>query len=101
MIKRKYRTYDEAMIEHYKKHPQELKGYVSAALEEYQNDGNEKAFLSALYLAAQVKGGFSKLSQKTGLSRENLYRALSLKGDPRLSTLMQVMGTLGLSLRVA
>lgn len=100
MIKRKYRTYDDAMIEHYKKHPEELKGYVTVALEEYQKDGDEKAFLSALSLATQVKGGFGKLSKTTGLSRANLYRALSLKGDPRLSTLMQVMGTLGMTLKV-
>ena len=100
MIKRKFRTYDEAMIEHYKQHPDELKGYISVALSEYQKDGDEKAFLSALSIATLVHGGFSKVSKATGLNRENLYRALSDHGDPRLSTLMQVLGTLGLSLKV-
>ncbi len=100
MSKRKFRTYDDAMIEHYKQHPDELKEYVGVALEEYQKDGDEKAFLSALALAAKAKGGFSQLSKGTGLSRESLYKALSVKGDPRLSTVMQVMDTLGMALCV-
>ena len=100
MTKRKYRTFDEVQIEHYKKHPGELKSYVAVALEEYQKDGDEKAFLAALSVAARVHGGFSRLSKETGLNRENLYRALSKRADPRLSTIMQVLATLGLSLKV-
>ena len=100
MNKKKLRTFDEAQIEHYKKHPKELKVYIGVALEEYQKDGNEKAFLSALSMATRVHGGFSKLAKATGLNRENLYRALSERSDPRLSTIMQVLNNLGLSLTV-
>ena len=100
MRKNKFRTFDEAQLEHYRKHPRELKTYIGIALEEYQKDGDEKAFLSALSLAARVHGGFSKLSKETGLNRENLYRALSKRSDPRLSTIMQVLGVLGLSLKI-
>jgi probable addiction module antidote protein len=100
MSKRKFRTFEEAQIEHYKKHPEELKSYVRVALEEYQKDGEEEAFLSALAVAARVHGGFSKLSKETGLNRENLYRALSERSDPRLSTVMQVLTTLGFSLQL-
>lgn len=101
MNKRKFRTFDEAQIEHYKKHPQELKSYVQVALEEYQKDGDEKAFLAALSIAARVRGGFTKLAKETGLNRENLYRALSEHADPRFSTIMQVLNTLKLSLKIA
>ena len=100
MNKKKCRTFDAAQLEHYKKHPQELKSYVAVALEEYQKDGDEKAFLTALSLATRVHGGFNKLSKATGLNRENLYRALSHRSDPRLSTLMRVLSTLGLSLTI-
>jgi probable addiction module antidote protein len=100
MNKRKLRTFDAVQIEHYRKNPGELKGYVAVALEEYQKDGDEKAFLAALSVAAKVHGGFSKLSKATGLNRENLYRALSERSDPRLSTVMQVLSTLGLSLHI-
>ena len=101
MNKRKFRTFDEAQIEHYRKHPTELKSYIRIALEEYQKDGDEKAFLAALSVATRVHGGFSKLSKATGLNRENLYRALSERSDPRLSTVMQVLNTLGFSLKIS
>ncbi len=101
MNKRKLRTFDAIQIEHYKKHPHELKSYITIALEEYQKDGDEKAFLAALSVATQVNGGFTRLSKRTGLNRENLYRALSERSDPRLSTVMQVLSTLGFSLKIA
>ncbi len=101
MSKRKFRTFDQVQLEHYKKHPRELKSYIQVALAEYQKDGNEKAFLSALSVATKVYGGFSKLSRETGLNRENLYRALSDQSDPKFSTIIQVLNTLKLSLKIA
>ena len=101
MNKRKFRTFDEVQIERYKKRPRELKSYIQVALDEYQKDGDEKAFLSALSMAARVYGGFSKLSRETGLNRENLYRALSDHSDPKFSTIVQVLNTLKLSLKIA
>jgi len=100
MHTRKYRTAEEVHLEYYKKHPKEIKGYLAVALEEYQKDGDEKAFLYALSFAAKVHGGFTKLSKKTGLNRENLYRALSKRSDPRLSTVRRVMSALGFSLTI-
>ena len=100
MNKRKYRTWEEIKLEHYKKNPKDIKGYLAVALEEYQKDGDEKAFLSALSFATKVHGGFSKLSQETGLNRENLYRSLSKHSNPRLSTIMQVLSALGFSLTI-
>ena len=101
MRKNKNVNYDEVMIQHYSKHPAELKGYLEVALEEYQKDGDEKAFLSALSLAAKAKGGFSRLSKNTGLNRESLYKSLSKKRDPRWSTIMHVVSSLGYSLKFA
>lgn len=43
----------------------------------------------------------SKIAQRTGLSREALYRALSDKGDPRLSTLFGVLKALNIRLAIA
>lgn len=100
MSKDMSKNWDEVQLEYYKKHPKELKGYLAVALEEYQKDGDEKAFLSALSLAAKVRGGFSKLAKGSGLNRENLYRALSRRSDPRLSTIMQVLSALGFSLTI-
>lgn len=99
MIKRKYRTWDEVQLEHFSKYPKELKGYLAISLAEYEKDGDEKAFLSALSIAARVRG-FSAVSRSTGLNRENLYRALSKSANPRLSTVMQVLSALGFTLTI-
>lgn len=101
MSKNRYKTFEEAQVEHYKKHPKELKGYLKTALQEYQKDGDEKAFLSALSVATKVHGGFAKLAKESGLNRENLYRALSKRSDPRFSTIMLVLENLGFSLKIS
>jgi len=101
MSKRKYRTLEETEIEYFKKHPREIKDYLEVALEEFQEDGNEEAFLSSLAVVAKAHGGFMKLANTTGLNREHLYRALSAKGDPKFSTVVEVLNSLGLSLKVA
>lgn len=101
MNRRKFRTLDEVEIEYFTKHPKEIKQYLEVALEEYQKDGDERAFMASLAVIAKVKGGFTKLSRDTSLNREHLYRALSSSGDPKFSTVMNVLNCLGLSLRVA
>ncbi len=100
MNRRKLRTFDNFEIEYFKKHSSELKKYIEVALAEYQKDGDEKAFLASLSVAARVHGGFTRLAKETGLNRENLYRALSDRSDPRFSTIMQVLSKLGYSLKI-
>jgi probable addiction module antidote protein len=41
----------------------------------------------------------SEIARSTGLSRESLYRALSERGNPSLSTVLRVTKALGLRLR--
>ena len=101
MNKRKFRTLEEVEVEYFRKHPKEIKQYLEIALEEYQKDNNEKAFLSSLAVITKAKSGFTKLSKKTGLNREHLYKALSKNGDPKFSTIMQTMHFLGLNLRIS
>jgi len=101
MNKRKFRTISEIELEHYAKHPKELKDYLEVALEEYQKDGNERAFFSSLAVITKINGGFTKISQATGLNREHLYRALSPKGNPKFSTVVQILHSLGISLKIA
>ncbi len=101
MNKKKYRTLNEIEEEYFTMHPKEIKQYLEVALEEYQKDGDEKAFLSSLAVVTKVKGGFTKLSKEAGLNREHLYRALSKDGDPKFSTVIQILNSLGLNLKVA
>ena len=44
--------------------------------------------------------GMTLVAREAGLSRESLYRTLSADGNPELSTLLRVLGVLGLRLSV-
>ncbi|MEG7493558.1 addiction module antidote protein, partial [Enterobacter hormaechei] len=44
--------------------------------------------------------GMSTIHQQTGLSREQLYRSFSDKGNPTLKTTLAVMKALGLGLTI-
>jgi probable addiction module antidote protein len=95
-----YKTHDEFMLENFRKHPEEIEIYLKVALEEYEADGNVEAFLLALRTVAETKGGISTLAQKSKLNRQNLYRTLSAKGNPRFSTVEEILKALGFGLSV-
>jgi probable addiction module antidote protein len=42
----------------------------------------------------------SGIARDTGLGRESLYKALSAEGNPEFGTVLKVMHSLGLKLRV-
>jgi probable addiction module antidote protein len=56
--------------------------------------------LIALRRVAEARGGIAKVAKAAGIERESLYRALSARGNPRLSTLVAVTKALGLKLTV-
>lgn len=72
-----------------------IREYLAAACEE----GNPDAIAHALGVIARARG-MSDLSQKTGLTRQALYKALSGEGNPAFATVTKVAGALGLRLSV-
>ncbi len=75
--------------------PVEAAAYLNAALE----DGTQDVFLMALRDVANARG-FARLARETSLNRENMYRILSKKGNPQLSSLKTMLDALGLKLAV-
>jgi probable addiction module antidote protein len=94
---RKMRKFKDALIESLKD-PVEAEAYLAVALEEYENDQDTEAFLLALRDVAEAQGGISKLAERTNLNRQNLYRALSKTGSPKLPTILTILHGLGFSL---
>lgn len=74
----------------------EIAMYIETMLE----DGDARAVPIALRSVVDALGGMSALADRTGLSRETLYRTLSEKGNPRLDTLAAVLAAFGLRLSV-
>ena len=60
--------------------------------------GDATYIAHALGIIAKAKG-MTSVARDAGVTREALYKALSEKGDPRLSTLLGVAKALGLKLK--
>ncbi len=71
--------------------------YLKAALEDTDEP---KVLLIALRQIAAARGGIAKVAKAAGVERESLYRALSPRGNPRLSTLIAITRAVGLKLTV-
>ena len=68
--------------------------YLDAAFE----SGDTSRIAEALGDVARARG-MTKISKATGLAREQLYKTLSAKGKPELSTVLKVMAAFGGGLR--
>ena len=89
-------SHDEAMVRRLRKDSEFAVEYLKAALED---DDEPRVLLIALRHIAQAQG-IAKVAKAAGIERESLYRALSPRGNPRLSTLVAVTKAIGLRLTV-
>ncbi len=80
-------------VAEYLESEQDLQGLLEVAFE----SGDTAHIARTLGVAARARG-MLKLSQETGLGREQLYRTLSADGNPTLDTLLKVSKALGLQL---
>jgi len=67
--------------------------YLEACLEE-----DDPALVAAALGDIARARGMSQLARDTGLTREALYKALSVEGNPSFATIMKVTKALGFSL---
>jgi probable addiction module antidote protein len=72
----------------------EAEAYLTACFE----SEDHRTFLLALRDIAEARG-MSKIASASGLNRENLYRILSELGNPRLSSLKDLLRALGVKVR--
>jgi probable addiction module antidote protein len=89
-------SHDEAMAARIKKDPEFAAAYLRAALEEE----DPAVLLIALRRLAESRGGLAKVAKAAGIQRESLYRTLSSRGNPRLTTLLAVIKAVGYKLSV-
>ncbi|MCY0094432.1 addiction module antidote protein [Hoeflea ulvae] len=75
--------------------PEMVSAYLDVALAE----DDPALFAAALGDIAKARG-MSDIARSAGVTREALYKALSEKGDPRMSTLFGVIKALGLKVKV-
>jgi probable addiction module antidote protein len=90
-------SHDQAIVEELRRDPKFAAEYLQAALEDTDEP---QVLLVVLRQVAEARGGVAKIAKAAGVKRESLYRALSARGNPRLSTLTAVMKAVGLRLTV-
>lgn len=90
-------SHDEMMVRRLRRDRAFAAEYLRAAIEDAEEP---KVLLIALRHLADARGGIAKIAKAAGIERESLYRALSPRGNPRLSTLFAVTKAMGLTLTV-
>ncbi len=68
-------------------------------LEAVFEEGDPATIAAAIGEVARARG-MSQIAKDAGLSRENLYRALSGDGNPEFSTVMTVIKAMGFDLKI-
>jgi probable addiction module antidote protein len=95
-MKRRLRTYQEKLLNDLQD-PELARLYLNEALE----DEDPRMFLLALKNIYNARGtAMTDLAKETNVSRENLYRILSKKGNPKLNNIVSLLHAAGFSLSV-
>ncbi len=68
-------------------------GYLSACAVE-----GKEALLVGLKDVTEALGDVRQVAEETGLNRENLYRMLSVNGNPRLDSFLLILDWAGLDM---
>ena len=90
--------HDAAMIEELRANPEYAEIYLQTALEDIYEPGGIVAFLIALRQVIESRGGVSEISRKSGLARQHIYRALSVNGNPTITTITEITRAAGVRL---
>lgn len=75
--------------------PEMIASYLEAVLE----DGDPALIAAALGDVAKAKG-MTQIAKDAGVTRDSLYKSLKEGGNPTLSTVVNVLRSLGLTLSV-
>jgi len=72
---------------------EDIAAYLAAAFEE----GDPEAIKLAIGNVAKARG-MTDIARQSGVSRGNLYRSFQKDGDPKLSMIVDIMRSLGMTL---
>ena len=78
------------------KDPEYAAAYLAQALE----TEDQATFLLALRDVVEAGGGVSAVARQADIQRESLYKVLSNRGNPRLTTLQGILKSVGLRIAV-
>lgn len=75
--------------------------YASEYLAQALESRDQAVFLLALKDVVQACGGATAIAKQAQIQRESIYKTLSNRGNPRLTTLQGILKSVGLRITVA
>ena len=97
---RTYRKFQDVLIDDLRADPEQAYAYLQVALEEFDQDGDTEHLMLALRNVAEARGGVPELARQVNMGKTSLYKALSEKGNPTLSTVNAILHGLGYRLSI-
>ena len=76
------------------------KDVIAEYLSQILADENMEELLSALGHIAKAKG-MTQIANETGLGRESLYKTFNPNAKPKFDTIMKVLNSLGVKLKIS
>jgi probable addiction module antidote protein len=88
--------FNEDFVKRLKNNPKFLKSFVRETIKQYEKDDDFGMFLEAIKTVAIATEGMTKISKKTNVKRDTLYKAFSQKGNPEAKTYFNVLKNVGI-----
>jgi probable addiction module antidote protein len=95
---KKYNNINDYIIEKLKD-PEEAELYLNAALEDYFEDQDTKAFFACLKNLIKAKTSITDFSENAHINRSHLYDIFNSKVDPNFGTIKAILKKLGYKLQ--
>ncbi len=80
---------------------EDISGFLSAVMEEYQTHGNAAVIQISLQSVVEARGGISEFAKKTDIEPQVLSDVLTSTEAPRIDTLRTILNALGCCLSIA
>ena len=96
---RKYGTWDAFLIEQLAEE-EDVSGFLSAVMEEYQSHGNATVIQISLESIIKAKGGIDEIAKKTDIDPQTLTDVLTNKKALHIDTLTAVLNAIGCRLSI-
>ena len=77
--------------------PEDCAAFIEAAIDEANGD---TAFIAIALGEVARSRGMAQTARDAGLTREGLYKALAVDGNPSFATVLKVLAALGLRIHV-
>lgn len=94
----KSRAHDDAMADLYSKDPEFARQVINSILQD--DNGDQGELLIVLRQMAKAFGGVQAVAEQAQLNPTQLYRTLSLEGNPALSSFSAILKVMGMRLSV-